>query len=239
MQKTISCLIVEDDLLFVENFAEQISKLAFIKLVGHCKTYGETIIALQTQTIDLLFLDINLESSDGLNGFDLLKQVSNLPPTIIISNSPEYAVECYAIGKAKDFIVKPVDTKRLSLAITRALETDISTNPLVDKNSVYLKMGRKYQRFEINNIDYFEGYGIYSKVITNGSSYVTNESLTFLENLFGTKNFMRVHKSYIINLNKLTGFDSNKLFLKDIQIPIGTSYRSKLYSLLRLFNNEF
>lgn len=236
----ISCLIVDDDDTFVKDMSEQLEKLAFVKVTGRCKTYGEILLALKANSIDLLFLDINLESADGLNGFDLLRQSPHLPPVVIVSNTPDHAIESYTIGIAKDFLVKPIDIRRLVLAINRALETDVESGQLVDSKSIFLKMGRKFQRFCIDEIDYFEGYGIYTKVITQeGITHVINDSLTDLDNMLEGKKFMRVHKSYIINLNKLTGFDHNKLYLKNASVPIGSSYKGKLEGLLRLFDNEF
>lgn len=236
----VSCLIVDDDDTFVKELSSLLEKLAFIKVIGCCKTYGETVVALKSNNIDLIFLDINLDSADGLNGFDLLRQYPNLPPVIIVSNTPDYAIESYTIGIAKDFLVKPIEMRRLVLAINRTLETNIESGQLIDSKSVFLKMGRKFQRFCIDDIDYFEGYGIYAKVITqDGLTHVINDSLTELENMLEAKKFMRVHKSYIINLNKLTGFDHNKLYLKNASVSIGSSYKSKLEGLFRLFDNEF
>ena len=236
----ISCLIIDDDDAFIENLYEQVEKLAFIKVVAQCKTYGEAVVALKSSAIDLVFLDINLKSADGLNGFDLLRQYPDMPPTIIVSNMPEYAVESYNIGKAKDFIVKPIDIRRLGLAINRALEIDIESTQLMDDKTIFLKMGRMLKRFQIDEIDYIEGYGIYTKLLLQDkTTHVINDSLTNLEKLLERKKFIRVHKSYIINLNKLTGFDHNKLYLKNGSIPIGTAYKGKLGGLLRLFDNEF
>ena len=234
----ISCLIVDDDDVFVRHLSKQLEKLSFLKIEGHCKNYGETLMALKTKAIDVILLDVNLESIDGLNGFDLLRQYPNLPPVIIISNTPDYAVESYNIGKAKDFLVKPIDTRRLLLAMNRALDTDLESGQLIDSKSFFLKMGRKFQRFIIDDIDYFEGYGIYAKVITKDASHVINDTLTNLEKVLDRKKFIRVHKSYIINLNKLSGFDHNKLYLRNSTVPIGSSYKSKLDSLLKLFDND-
>ncbi|MBB3842258.1 DNA-binding LytR/AlgR family response regulator [Runella defluvii] len=235
----VSCLIVDDDTTFVQELSTQLEKLAFIKIVGSCKTYSETVMALKSTSINLIFLDINLESSEGLNGFDLLRQFPHLPPVVIVTNTPDYAVESYAIGIAKDFLVKPFDLRRLVLAINRAIDTDIESGQLIDAKNIFLKMGRKFQRFCIDEIDYFEGYGIYAKVITqDGITHVINDSLTELEAMLEEKKFMRVHKSYIINLNKLTGFDHNKLYLKNVSVPIGSSYKGRLDRLLRLFDNE-
>ncbi|GAB3985333.1 LytTR family DNA-binding domain-containing protein [Spirosoma daeguense] len=236
--KILNYLIVDDDPVFVEQLIKQTEPLAFITPTGTCKNYGEALSATNSQKIDFILLDVKLESPDGLSGFDFLRHHANLPPVIIISNTPEYAVESYAIGKAKDFLVKPFDNNRLMIAINRALNINIETNHLVDTSSIFLKMGRRFQRFSIDDIDYFEGYGIYTKVIYQGTTHVINDTLTNLESLLDVKRFMRVHKSYIINLNKLAGFDHNKLYLQNASVPIGVSYKAKLEPLLRLFDND-
>jgi DNA-binding LytR/AlgR family response regulator len=236
--KTITCLIVDDDPFFVEHLSKQIEALPFIKIIGVCKNYGETLLALSSQKVDFMLLDIKLESADGLDGFDLLQHNAQLPPVIIVSSYPEYAIESYTIGKAKDFLVKPFDNRRLLMAINRALDAPAESNPFFGDNSVFFKMGRRFQRFDIEDIDYFEGYGIYTKVMCQGVPHVINDSLSNLETALNAKRFMRVHKSYIINLNKLVGFDHNKLYLKNGSVPIGVSYKAKLESLLSLFDAE-
>jgi DNA-binding LytR/AlgR family response regulator len=236
--KTITCLIVEDDSCFVEHLSKQIEALSYIKIIGVCKNYDEILLAISSQKVDFILLDIKLESADGLDGLDLLQQNVQLPPVIIISSHPEYAIESYNIGKAKDFLVKPFDNRRLLIAINRALGGPAENNQFFGDNSVFFKMGRRFQRFDIDDIDYFEGYGIYTKVMCQGVPHVINDSLTNLETSLNVKNFMRVHKSYIINLNKLVGFDHNKLYLKNGSVPIGVSYKPKLESLLRLFGND-
>ncbi|GAB3982332.1 LytTR family DNA-binding domain-containing protein [Spirosoma terrae] len=234
----LTYLLIDDDPFFVESLVNQLKPFSFLVSVGHCKNYGEALEAVRSKQIDFILLDVNLESSDGLSGFDFLRHQTQLPPVIIVSNTPDYAVESYSIGKAKDFLVKPIDTSRLMLAINRALNTNIETSQLVDNKSIFLKMGRRFQRFIIDDIDYFEGYGIYTKVIYKGTTHVINDTLTNLESMLDVKRFMRIHKSYIINLNKLIGFDHNKLHLQNANLPIGISYKSKLAPLLRLFDND-
>lgn len=236
--KNSKCIIVDDDGNFAEILSQQILSFPFLSVIGICKTYGEAVFAVRTQKIDFILLDINLEDKDGLNGFDLLQNHIQLPPVIIMSNSPEYAIESYNIGKAKDFIVKPFNNRRLLLAISRALDTNFEHKQILDNSSVFFKMGRRYQKFEIDEIDYFEGYGIYTKVISHGIPHVINESLSTLETSLDSTRFVRVHKSYMINLSKLVGFDHNKIYLKSGSVPIGISYKTKLENLLSLFSDD-
>ncbi len=236
---SLNCLLVEDDNNFITYFLNQITNLPFLKVVKICKSYAETLSALRAHpNVDFILLDIFLESPDGLNGFDILRHNNNLPPVIIISNAPENAIESYNIGKAKDFLIKPFDNDRLLLAINRAMERTIENKLFIDNNSIFFKMGRQYQKFNLEEIDYFEGYGIYTKVILNERTEIINETLTHLEKALDDKQFMRVHKSFIINLSKLEGFDANNLYLKNGSVPIGISYKPNLAVLLKLFGNH-
>lgn len=236
--RSVSCIIVDDDEVFVKNFSKQVETLSFIRILGACSSYGEALVMIKAKPADFILLDVNLKAEDGLNGFDFLRHSPQLPPVIMISNYPEYAVESYAIGKAKDFLVKPFDNSRLLLAVNRSLSIDTKPGQISNGESVFFKMGRRFQLFDIPDIDYFEGYGIYTKVWSKGIATVINDSLAEIEISLGNKNFIRVHKSYIINLNKLVGFDSSKLYLKNGSVPIGISYREKLEGLLRLFGDS-
>lgn len=234
--KIVNCILVEDDHNFVELFKKQIESIPFLNLVQHCSTYSETLMTLKSEPIDLIFLDIFLNSVDGLTGFDILKLQEKLPPVIILTSSLEMAVESYHIGKAKDFLLKPFDLQRLLLAINRAIDYMPESNILFEDKSIFFKKGRMYQRFELDDICYFEGCGIYTKVVSTEDSQIINDTLSRLEGLLESRQFTRVHKSYLINMNKITGFSNNKFYLKSIEIPIGISYKKKLEVLFKLFD---
>jgi DNA-binding LytR/AlgR family response regulator len=234
------CCIVEDDEAAVEDLKNNLSRLPFFQIVGVCKNYEEAISLLHTQTVDLLFLDIELgttQDDDTLTGLDILRTLPNPPAVIVISNHDKYAVESFDINTIVDYLTKPIEYKRFLRAINRALDTNLQPHHLLDKSYMFLKMGRKFQRFNFDEIDYFETYGIYMKVYANGQSFVVNDSISaLLERLDGSK-FMRVHKSYIVNIQKINGFDANSLILHTgNHIPIGVSYKGKLEGLLRLFD---
>ncbi len=233
------CLIIEDDSASAFVLKEYLSRLPFFSVAGICKSYTETLEFLFKQPLDLVFLDIEL-SSDSVNpqlsGLDILTTVPNLPPVIIISNHVNYAAESYRIGKAVDYIVKPFDFERFLIAVNRALNLTMTTKHLADEEYIFLKMGRKFQRFELSHIDYFEAYGIYLKVIVDGVAHVVNDTVSALAERMDTQRFMRVHKSYIINIKKIVGFDHNHLFLQNGKVPIGISYKPHLSGLLRLFD---
>lgn len=231
--KSKSYIIIDDSIADAGFLKQHLDLVPFLELYKICSSVEESIGVLANQKIDLLFLDIKLS---GQSGLDLLKFSSSLPPVIIVSAYPEYAIESYEIGKAADYLLKPFTYERLLIGLNRALSIQIKPTSIAESNFIFLKMGRKIQRFDYMSIDYIEAYGIYSKVICNGHTYTVNERLVTLTELMPDQFFMRVHKSYLINITKITGYDRNYLWLGQLKIPIGISFRPKLEGLLRLFN---
>jgi DNA-binding LytR/AlgR family response regulator len=232
------CLIIEDSISSVAILKEYLSLLPFFQVANVCDNYAQAIAFLSNHQVDLIFLDIQLANKEGehFTGFDVLQTFSTLPPVIITSSHAGFAIESYRIGKAVDFLVKPFDYDRFLIAINRALNLKMTTNRLLDDEYVFLKMGRKFQRFELADIDYFEAYGIYLKVFVKGMPHVVNDTISAISETLSPKRFMRVHKSYIVNINKINGFDHNNLYLLNGKVPIGISYKPQLDGLLRLFD---
>ncbi len=235
------CLIIEDDSTSAKILSTYIEKLPFFSVDAICTSYAEALEALMKQNYDLIFLDIILASpadtGKELSGLAILETFESLPPVIITSNYVEYAVESYRIGKSVDYLLKPFEFKRFLLAVNRALNIKLVENQIIDEKYIFLKMGRRFQRFNLDEVNYFEAYGIYLKVAVNDTIHVVNEIISGIEALLNTKQFVRVHKSYIINVNKIIGFDHNTIYLKHGKVPIGISYKPKLQGLLNLFDN--
>ena len=228
-------LIIDDtesDALYLKSL---LNKLPFFNLVGIAPTLESAVELLARQAVDLIFLDINLGSQFGLT---LLKTGMALPPVIITSAYPDYALESYEIGKAADYLLKPFTLERLHIALTRALQLPNNTNTILEKDAVFLKMGRKVQRFAFQSIDYVEAFGIYSKVYADGQMYLVNERLASLTALLPARQFIRVHKSYLIHIGKITSFDRHNIWLDQTKIPIGQSFRPSLEGLLSLFDTN-
>ncbi len=229
------CLIVEDSEPFRLLIESYLKKIPLFRTVKVCESYFEAIDILATEKIDLLFLDIQLPDGSGLN---LLRTFPNLPPTIIITSHSDYAVESYEIGRTVDFLLKPFDFDRFALAVNRALSINLSKHSFKDQGFIVVKMGRTLQRFNLEEIDYIEAYTIYSKIIYNGTTYVVNEIISALNEQLDPYQFIRVHKSYIINIKKVSSIDSKQVWLDKVSIPMGKSYKPNFEGLLRLFDKN-
>lgn len=214
----------------------------------------EAIIRLRGQDFDLLFLDMELPDMPGL---DLLRLFPDRCPTIAVSAHPSYAVNCYD-NDIDDFMAKPLTYSRFLRALRRTV-LKIDAKPLVSTNHqesvselnppntvflpkesaaipnyIFLKTGRKIERFVSKDILYFEAYTLYSKLITATGTSVINEPLSSLAKLLSPDHFMRVHKSYLINLNQVTQYSTNALWLNTHKIPIGGTYKSSVQERLKV-----
>ncbi|QMW04037.1 LytR/AlgR family response regulator transcription factor [Spirosoma foliorum] len=219
----------ESDALYLKGL---LSKFPFFNLVGITPTIEAAVQVITSQEIDLIFLDINL---NGQLGLTLLKEGIDLPPVIITSAYPDYALESYEIGKAADYLLKPFPLDRLHLALTRAFQSQSQVN-MDEIDAIFLKMGRRAQRFAFQAIDYVEASGIYTKVYADNQVYLINERLASLSDQLPSRMFIRVHKSYLINVNKITSYDRHTIWLGHTKIPIGRSFRPRLEGLLSLFD---
>lgn len=227
-------LVIDDKDSDVEYLKKQLDKFPLFQMVAVVTTIEAAIEILALHTVDLIFLDVRLTNQSGLI---LLRSTSSLPPVIIISAYPEYAIESYEIGKTSDYLLKPFSEERLHIALTRALQYQINANYVIEVNAIFLKLGRKIQRFEYHSIDYIEAFGGYSKVYSNGQMNLVNERLSLLTKLLPSRYFVRVHKSYLINIGMITSYDRNNLWLGKTKVPIGVSFRPRVDNLLALFNN--
>ena len=227
-------LIIDDNEADAMLLKKLLDGFSFYHQVAAISSVEEALAVLTTQAVDIIFLDIQLANQSG---FTLLKSGVTLPPVIIVSAYAEYALESYEIGKAADYLLKPFSVERLHIALTRALQLYNGANPAIDLHAAFLKMGRRIQRFDYTSIDYAEAYGVYSKVFEGEQMNVVNERLSALTKLLPSRYFMRVHKSYLININKITSYDKQNFWLGKNKIPIGISYRPRLLGLLALFDS--
>ncbi len=231
------CLIIDDEPLGIKLIKAHLDKLESFEVVGECKSALKAVEYLRTEKIDLIFLDINMPE---ISGIDFLKTLSDPPYVIITTAYREYAIEGYDLDVV-DFLLKPISFERFLKAINRycnrsrkveVRSTDIHTSNQ-EMKFIYIQDGKNIFKILYDDVLYFEGYGEYVKVITAGKNYMVRDSLTEFEHKFSTDYFIRIHKSYIINTQKITGFNSIQVILKNTQLPIGRMYREKVMSILK------
>jgi len=226
----INCIIVEDEPLarqLIESYVDQISD---IKLLGCYSTAIEAFAALHDQTIDLIFLDIEMP---GISGLTFIRSLKNPPKVIFITAYTQYAVDAFDT-EAVDYLVKPVTFDRFMKAVQRLApnRNDPPGLTTVDITDIFLKVDRRLVRLPLSDILYVEGFGDYLKVHTSARTYVTYMTMTKLESLLPASKFIRIHRSTIVNTHHIKYIEGNFVKLNELELSIGQTYKDSLVKRL-------
>lgn len=227
----INCIIVEDAPLAVDKLKNFISKVPLLDLAGTFDNGLDAFNFLQSNTIDLLFLDIQMEQFTGLQ---LLQALHTRPHIIIVSAYGEYAVQGFEYD-VTDYLLKPYSFERFLKAVNK-VQTEMASNPPAQplpKDYIFLKTEYRMVRINLCDILYIEGKGAYLHVITDTTRIMTLLSFKEIESLLPAKQFIRIHKSYLIAINKIDNIERNVVKIANMRIPIGKSYLKDFYLRLQ------
>ena len=232
--KIYRILIVEDEECCVDILKEYLTRLPFISSADVCQTAGAAFDHLSQNTYDMVFLDMGLPD---LSGTELIKALPTHPAIIVTTAHPNYAVDCYDLNII-DYLLKPYTYQRFLKAVGRTLNVQFTTNGMTEPKSIFIKVSRSMHRFTYSEINYVEASGIYSKVFHNQRVTLVNETISSLEARLPSQQFMRVHKSYIVNLDSISSYGHTNLVIHGSRVPMGASYRSKFESFLNVPGNN-
>ena len=227
----INCIIVEDAPLAVDKLKNFISKVPLLDLAGTFDNGLDAFDFLQSNTIDLLFLDIQMEQFTGLQ---LLQALHTRPHIIIVSAYGQYAVQGFEYD-VTDYLLKPYSFERFLKAVNK-VQTEMASNPPAQplpKDYIFLKTEYRMVRINLCDILYIEGKGAYLHVITDTTRIMTLLSFKEIESLLPAKQFIRIHKSYLIAINKIDNIERNVVKIANMRIPIGKSYLKDFYLRLQ------
>ncbi|MBD2769790.1 response regulator transcription factor [Hymenobacter sp. BT664] len=233
----IRCLIVDDEPIARTILAGYIAQLDFLELAGKCANALEALNVLRRQSVDLVFLDVQMPE---LSGLDFLKTLSNRPRVVLTTAFADYALASYDYGVV-DYLLKPIAFSRFLQAVNKALGT---VSPVVAGGStareltakfIFLKSDRRIHKIVLTDILYLEGYGNYVRVQTDSQLLVVLEKLSQLEETLRVNTFVRVHKSFIVNIEQITLLDGNTIFIGKKQIPISASYKPNIAVILQRY----
>lgn len=225
-----TCLIVEDELPAQKILHNFIGKLNTLEVIGTCKNALEASDFLINLEVDILFLDINLP---GFSGIDFLKSLSKPPKVIFTTAYAEYAAEGFNL-EAVDYLVKPFAFDRFLKAVQKAIQQIKSNHQSIDNITleneddiqyVFIKADKKFHRIDLLELKFIESLRDYVKLYYGNKELVVLQSLKQWEDILPSKDFIRVHKSFIVNLAKIDTVDGNMIFIENTEIPIGRSYR--------------
>jgi DNA-binding LytR/AlgR family response regulator len=234
MSVVYSCLVVEDEPLAQNVLKKYIGDHPFLELTGICQDAQEAQQVLLRQTVQLIFLDINLPRLSGIN---FLKTLSHPPLVIFTTAYPEFAAQGFEMD-AVDYLLKPFSYERFLKAVNKALEKlSIKENISLSADSIadfiFLKADKKVYKVNLADILYLEANDDYVKVVVDQNQFLVNDTLKNLQNELPSSQFIRVHKSYIIAKNKIVFFEGNYVKVANKDIPIGMSYREEIFARLK------
>lgn len=239
---TIKCVAIDDEYLALDVIKNYAQKITFLELVEVFDNGLSFITYAKENTVDLLFLDIQMKE---LTGIQLLKSLSN-PPLIVFTTAYDvYAVESYELD-VLDYLLKPISFERFVKAVDKAYNRLISNQTV--KNNIkditignssedflFVKSGTSLERIAYSDILYIKGERDYLKIVTLEKSILVLLKFKYFEDLLPSNKFFRVHKSYMVCIDKIKKIDSNLIYISDVKIPMGSSYKT---TFLGAINNH-
>ncbi|MEQ6122045.1 response regulator transcription factor [Reichenbachiella sp. MALMAid0571] len=226
----LKCIVIDDEQLARKLLEEYIGKIPGLELVGQFKNPLDAITALNQQEVDLIFLDIQMPD---LTGLEFLKTTKVDADIIFTTAYSEYALEGYSLD-VTDYLLKPFPFDRFVQSVNKAIKSiSLKRNTKQNTNdSTYITVNSEHKTYKIilDEIDYIEGLKEYVSFYVKGKRIISLLSLKHLEDTLPSGKFLRVHKSYIIPVNKVEVLEGNQLKIKDKLIPIGRSYKDVVHA---------
>lgn len=229
-----SCLVVEDEPLAAEILVDYISQVPFLELKSVCSDAIYAMEILQTEKIDLIFLDIHLPKLKGMDFLESLK----FPPSVIITSAyKDYALQAFDVGVI-DYLLKPIRFNRFLKAVgkmnqpNRVISAEGSAGMAGERKHVYFNVGKKRVKIYIDEILFIESVREYVRITTPDKNILVKYHITEMEELLSKDNHVRVHRSFIVNKSKITAFTAAEVEIGGKQIPIGRSYKEIVIALL-------
>jgi two-component system LytT family response regulator len=227
----IKCIIVEDEPLAVKVLSDYISQMPFLELQG---TFKDAILAteyLREQSVDLIFLDIHLPK---LKGMAFLKTLTDPPAVIITTAYHQYAVEGFDLN-VTDYLLKPFEFERFLVAVNKVKTTQAE---LQKKNAseemkdhLFLNVQKKKVKILFSEIIYIESQREYIRIVTTKKEYFSKMSTHEIEALLPANLFKRIHRSFIVSINKIESYTAEMVEVNGVAIPIGRDYRDIIKNL--------
>lgn len=231
-----NCLIVDDEPIAQEILEKYISQIDVLNLVGKCGNAFEALNFLHKEPIDILFLDIKMPSLSGLN---MLKTIQNPPHVILTTAFSEFGVESYEYG-ITDYLLKPISFERFLKAVNKLVipqnskfTLPQSENKIVEPTFIFFKADKKIHKYYFSDILFIEGSGNYVRIHSQHEKpLLVLDKLTDLQNKLPQKQFIRIHKSFIVNVSHIQKIEGNMLNIHHKTIPISSTFKQNLEGII-------
>ena len=223
-----SCIIIEDEPLALERTKSFVNKIPFLNLCGTFENALDGLAYLKSNKVDLLFLDINM---DELSGIELLESSKIVSQVIITTAYQEYAIKGYELN-VTDYLLKPFTFDRFLKAVNKAQENNIQPIATNQKDFIFVKTENRLVKIDLNDILFIEGMRDYRRIHTINKRIMTLQNFSELEQLIPSNLVCRVHKSYMVGINKIESIERMRIKVCNQIIPISETYKELFFNMI-------
>lgn len=230
-------MIVDDEPLARDLMRGHIEKLENFEIVADCNNAMKALSVLREKHVDLVFMDIQMPQITGLEFLKTLKH----PPKIIITTAyREYALEGFELDVV-DYLLKPITFERFLKSVNKYYQIsqdqvqvvpNVTSEKVMEESFIYVKENKKVIKLYLSEIRYIEGLSEYVQIYTDKRKIITKTSMTLMEEKLPTENFLRIHKSYIVPINKIEAFTANTIEIQGKELPIGRNFKNAVLNSL-------
>ncbi|HEX6226370.1 MAG TPA: LytTR family DNA-binding domain-containing protein [Chryseolinea sp.] len=234
----MKCLIIDDEPLARDLIESYVQRMENLVLVRSCNNALDAFPILQQKQVDLIFLDIHMPQ---LTGIDLIKSLKDKPKVILTTAYREYAAEAFDLDVI-DYLIKPITFDRFLRAVGKIYQSGslaVDDNPLVksfDDAYIFLREDREMVKVFLRDILYIESLRDYVKVKTSGRQIITYQKISVLEQKLPEKEFVRIHRSFIVAIAKVSSFTATAVKAGEVEIPLGRNYKQQALKVLNKNN---
>jgi two-component system, LytTR family, response regulator len=225
----INCIIVEDEPLALERIKTYVKKLDFLHLQQTFDSGMDALLFLQSNITDLIFLDINI---GDISGIKLLESAKIKSEVIIITAYDEFAIKGFELN-VTDYLLKPYTLERFLEAVNRVKKNLSGKEPQPDKNFIFIKTEYRLEKFQLSEILYIEGMRDYRKVHTTNKKIMTLQTFREFEKDIPPSVICRVHKSFMVAVDKIETIEKDGIKIRNIIIPISDTYKKAFFRLIQ------
>ncbi|MDL5512937.1 LytTR family DNA-binding domain-containing protein [Arenibacter sp. M-2] len=229
----INCIIIEDEPLALERTKSYVSNVPYLNLLNSFNNGIDAIAFINNNKIDLIFLDIEM---DGLSGIELLDALIKPPKVIITTAYEKYAIKGYELN-ISDYLLKPFSFPRFLQAVKK-VGYETRQNILDKKNHLFVKTEYRLEKIAFSDILFIEGMRDYRNIQTMDKKILTLETFTELEKILPKDRFCRVHKSFMVSIDKIEFVERSRIKINDKRIPISETYKNEFFDLIGFPNKK-
>ncbi|MDW3211904.1 MAG: LytTR family DNA-binding domain-containing protein [Reichenbachiella sp.] len=232
MPKNLTCIAIDDEFIALKIITSLIEQTGYLELLGTYQNALEGTNAIIELEPDIVFLDVQMPEASGI---DIIKSLNKKPEIILVTSQEKYAVEAFQFD-VTDYLVKPIKSyPRFAQAVTKAKnKIELNQKQTTDGDAVFMKIDFLLTKVMYDTILYVEGYGDYIKVHTIEKTHVVYYKLSSIEEKLPKDQFLRVHRSYLVQINKIDNIDQNSLLIGDSIVPVSAKYKPELLSRIEL-----